>query len=84
MIPREYNDGPDVTYISRWRVEGRGRVCSSSQVAARYSPVAGREFRRCRMLDTAIGEHGLTSIGMLNAARRWNKERVLFSHLRAA
>lgn len=63
---------------------GRGGVCSSSQVAARYSFVDGREFRRCRMLNTTIGEHGLTSIGMLNVARRWNKEPILFSHLRTA
>jgi len=85
MIPREYNDGPDVTYIScRWRMGGRGGACSSSQVAARYSFVAGREFRRCKMLNEAIGERGLTSIGMLNVACRWNKEPVLFSHLRTA
>ena len=65
-------------------MERRGRVHSSSQVAARYSFVAGREFRRSGMLNAAIGEHSLTSIGMLNVTRRWNKEPVLFSHLHIA
>lgn len=61
----------------------------ASQVAARCSLFARswkrapREFRRCRMLDAAIGQLGLTSIEMLNVARRWNKEPVLFSHLLA-
>jgi hypothetical protein len=36
------------------------------------------------MHNSVIGELGLTSIEMLNAARRRNKEPVLFSHLLAA
>lgn len=92
MISREYNDGPDVTYISCERGGlANGAGYASSQVVARYSLVDGseelrREFRCCRMLDSlAIGENSvLTSIGMLNAPRRRNKEPVLFSHLFAA
>lgn len=57
------------------REEMRGRSESScSSLFARSWKRAAREFRRCRMLNAAIGELGLTSIEMLNVARRWNKE----------
>lgn len=59
----------------------------ASQVAARYSLVAGSELREnsavAECSTPAIGQLGLTSIEMLNVPRRWNKEPVLFSHLLA-
>lgn len=68
--------------IPRGRTEGW-----VSQVAARYSYVAGSEL--CARIppakcSTRRSELGLTSIEMLNVARTWNKEPVLFSHLLAA
>lgn len=87
MIPSKYNDGPDVTYITlqeRRRDEGGGQG-RASQVAARYSLVAGSELHEnsaeCSTRRSANSV--LTSIEMLNVARRWNKEPVLFSHLLA-
>lgn len=60
--------------------------CASSQVAARYSFVAGSELREnfAAKCSTRRSKLGLTSIEMLNVARRWNKEPLLFSHLLAA
>lgn len=88
MIPREYNDGPDVTYISCCRkgARGRERVCSArvklQLVTRSYSWEKIPPLQNAQ--HTAIGVHELTSIGMLNAAHRRNKELVLFSHLRIA
>jgi len=61
MIPRGYNDGPDVTYISCAIEKGgeRNRLCAyiesscGSLFVRSWRQGSRREFRRCGMLSTA-------------------------------